>query len=118
MGLGNDSSDTPGDRRLPGRRRDKKLTIPPRGGPESGGPAKPPCKPARRKTQVSVNALQIGTLLIVFPIIVQGLTVTPLAKRLRGEADPQFPVLIHDPARGKLTICQKPKNLAQTIHAI
>ena len=50
LGLGNDSSDTPGDRRLPGRRPDNKLTIPRWGGPESDGPTKPPSKPARRKT--------------------------------------------------------------------
>ncbi|MEX1663258.1 hypothetical protein AB4874_16710 [Thioclava sp. 15-R06ZXC-3] len=34
LGLGNDAFDTPGDRRLPGRRLDGKLTIPRWGGPE------------------------------------------------------------------------------------
>lgn len=50
LGLGNDSSDTPGDRRLPGRRFDNKLTIPRWGGPEPEGPTKPSKTPARRKT--------------------------------------------------------------------
>lgn len=34
LGLGNDASDTAGDRRLPGRRPDNKLTIPRWGGSE------------------------------------------------------------------------------------
>jgi hypothetical protein len=34
LGLGEDASDTPGDRRLPGRRLDGKLTIPRWSGPE------------------------------------------------------------------------------------
>ena len=34
LGLGTDAFDTPGDRRLPGRRFDNKLTIPRWGGPE------------------------------------------------------------------------------------
>ena len=34
LGLGTDAFDTPGDRRLPGRRLDNKLTIPRWGGPE------------------------------------------------------------------------------------
>lgn len=50
LGLGNNSSDTPGDRRLPGRRADNKPTIPRWGGPESDGPTKPSKKPAGRKT--------------------------------------------------------------------
>lgn len=37
LGLGEDASDTPGDRRLPGRRHDNKLTIPRWGGPEPLG---------------------------------------------------------------------------------
>ncbi|SNT13640.1 hypothetical protein [Antarctobacter heliothermus] len=49
LGLGKDSSDTPGDRRLPGRRPDNKLTIPRWGGPEPDGPTRPFRKPARRK---------------------------------------------------------------------
>ncbi len=35
LGLGEDAFDTPGDRRLPGRRLDNKLTIPRWSGPES-----------------------------------------------------------------------------------
>lgn len=35
LGLGNDAFDKPGERRLPGRRPDNKLTIPRWGGPES-----------------------------------------------------------------------------------
>jgi len=35
LGLGNDAFDTPGERRLPGRRPENKLTIPRWGGPES-----------------------------------------------------------------------------------
>jgi hypothetical protein len=50
LGLGNDAFETPGDRRLPGRRPDNKLTIPRWGGPEPDGPTKPSKKPARRKT--------------------------------------------------------------------
>jgi hypothetical protein len=50
LGLGNDAFETPGDRRLPGRRLDNKLTIPRWGGPEPDGPTKPSRKPARRKT--------------------------------------------------------------------
>lgn len=34
LGLGEDAFDTPGDRRLPGRQLDNKLTIPRWGGPE------------------------------------------------------------------------------------
>jgi hypothetical protein len=50
LGLGNDAFDTPGERRLPGRRPDTKLTIPRWGGPDPAGPAKPSQKPAGRKT--------------------------------------------------------------------
>ena len=50
LGLGNDAFETPGDRRLPGRQLDNKLTIPRWGGPEPDGPTKPSRKPARRKT--------------------------------------------------------------------
>jgi len=38
LGLGTDAFDTPGDRRLPGRRLDNKLTIPRWGGPEPRDP--------------------------------------------------------------------------------
>ena len=34
LGLGNDAFETPGDRRLPGRRPDNKLAIPRWGGPD------------------------------------------------------------------------------------
>ncbi|HEV8033853.1 hypothetical protein [Yoonia sp.] len=50
LGLGNDSSDTPGDRRLPGRRLDNKLTIPRWGGPEPDGRTKPDRKSTDSKT--------------------------------------------------------------------
>lgn len=39
LGLGENSSDTPGDRRLPGRRPDNDLTIPRWSGPEGEGAA-------------------------------------------------------------------------------
>ena len=50
LGLGNDSSDTPGERRLPGRRPDNKLTIPRWSGPEPRGETEPAKKPSDRKT--------------------------------------------------------------------
>lgn len=50
LDLGNDASDTPGDRRLPGRRPDNKLTIPRWAGPEPRDMTKPAKKPAGRKT--------------------------------------------------------------------
>ncbi|MBS0123311.1 hypothetical protein [Thetidibacter halocola] len=50
LGLGQDASDTAGDRRLPGRRPDNKLTIPRWGGPEPKGMTKPARKPSGRKT--------------------------------------------------------------------
>lgn len=37
LSIGNDASDTPGERRLPGRRPDNKLTIPRWSGPEPHG---------------------------------------------------------------------------------
>ena len=46
LGLGNDAFDTPGDRRLPGRRPDNKLTIPRWGGPELHDKQKPAKKPS------------------------------------------------------------------------
>ncbi len=46
LGLGNNSSDTAGDRRLPGRRLDNDLTIPRWGGPAPHGKAKPAKKPS------------------------------------------------------------------------
>jgi hypothetical protein len=60
LGLGNDASDTPGDRRLPGRRLDNKLTIPRWGGPEprdtttsdkKTAGAKAPSTPETKKTR-------------------------------------------------------------------
>lgn len=50
LGLGNDASDTAGDRRLPGRRPDNKLTIPRWGGPEPEGRTEPARKPSGSKT--------------------------------------------------------------------
>lgn len=50
LGLGNDAFDTPGDRRLPGRRPDNKLTIPRWSGPEPHGTTKPAKKPSSGKT--------------------------------------------------------------------
>jgi hypothetical protein len=50
LGLGNNAFEASGDRRLPGRRLDNKLTIPRWGGPEPDGPTKPSSKSARRKT--------------------------------------------------------------------
>ncbi|MCF8510457.1 MAG: hypothetical protein K9G43_03330 [Rhodobacteraceae bacterium] len=48
LGLGNDASDTAGERRLPGRRLENKATIPRWGGPELRGndtsAKKPPSK--------------------------------------------------------------------------
>ena len=50
LGLGADASDTAGDRRLPGRRPDNKLTIPRWGGPEPDGRTEPARKPSGSKT--------------------------------------------------------------------
>lgn len=50
LGLGSDAFDKPGDRRLPQRRPDNKLTIPRWSGPEPKGATKPAQKPAGRKT--------------------------------------------------------------------
>jgi hypothetical protein len=50
LGLGNNSSDTAGDRRLPGRRLDNDLTIPRWGGPAPHGKSKPAKKPSGHKT--------------------------------------------------------------------
>lgn len=50
LGLGADASDTAGDRRLPGRRPDNKLTIPRWGGPERDGRTEPDRKPSGSKT--------------------------------------------------------------------
>ena len=50
LGLGKDASDTAGDRRLPGRRPDNKLTIPRWSGPEPHDTHKPAKKPSGRKT--------------------------------------------------------------------
>lgn len=49
LGLGADASDTPGDRRLPGRRPDNKLTIPRWAGSDrqdAAAPVKPSRSPA------------------------------------------------------------------------
>lgn len=50
LGLGEDAFETPGDRRLPGRRPDNKLTIPRWGGPEPRGPTASDKKTAGAKT--------------------------------------------------------------------
>ena len=50
LGLGADASDTAGDRRLPGRRLDNKLTIPRWGGPEPDRATEPARKPSGSKT--------------------------------------------------------------------
>lgn len=50
LGLGADASDKAGDRRLPGRRLDNKLTIPRWGGPEPDGTTEPARKPSGSKT--------------------------------------------------------------------
>lgn len=50
LGLGIDAFDTPGDRRLPGRRPDNKLTIPRWGGPAPVETKRPAKKPSGRKT--------------------------------------------------------------------
>lgn len=61
LGLGDDAFDTPGDRRLPGRRFGKKLTLPrwggqdPHGAPLPGGKPEglePPTAPATRRRGV------------------------------------------------------------------
>lgn len=50
LGLGQDASDTAGDRRLPGRRPENKLTIPRwRSGPEPDGKTQPASKPSGSK---------------------------------------------------------------------
>ena len=50
LGLGKDAFDKPGDRRLPGRRLDNKLTIPRWSGPKSVETIGPAKKPSGRKT--------------------------------------------------------------------
>lgn len=50
LGLGNDASDTPGDRRLPGRRPDNKLTIPRWSGPKPHDTTAPVKKPSGHET--------------------------------------------------------------------
>lgn len=50
LGLGNDASDTAGERRLPGRWPDNKLTIPRWSGPEPRGETEPAKKPSDRNT--------------------------------------------------------------------
>ena len=50
LGLGADASDTAGDRRLPGRRPDNKLTISRWGGHEPDGRTEPARKPSGGKT--------------------------------------------------------------------
>ena len=51
LGLGDDASDTPGDRQLPGRRLDNNLTIPRWGGLAPRSKAEPAEKRSDRKTQ-------------------------------------------------------------------
>ena len=51
LGLGEDASDTSGDRQLPGRRTDNTLTIPRWGGPEPERVSEPAKKQSGRKTQ-------------------------------------------------------------------
>ncbi len=60
LGLGKDAFDTPGERRLPGRRLDSELTIPRWGGPEPRDPtasdkktagAKNPSTPETKKAR-------------------------------------------------------------------
>lgn len=50
LGLGTDAFDTPGDRRLPGRQLDNKLTIPRWGGPKPRDTAAPDKKTTGVKT--------------------------------------------------------------------
>ena len=50
LGLGTDAFDTPGDRRLPGRQLDNKLTIPRWGGPEPRDTTAPDEKTAGSET--------------------------------------------------------------------
>lgn len=50
LGLGNDSFETPGDRRLPGRRLNSKLTIPRWGGPLAHSTINCNKKPSGSKT--------------------------------------------------------------------
>ncbi len=50
LGLGKDAFDTPGERRLPGRRLDNDLTIPRWGGPEPRDPTSPDKKTAGAET--------------------------------------------------------------------
>lgn len=50
LGLGNDAFDTPGDRRLPGRRLDNKLTKPRWGGPGRYGTAASDEEPSASET--------------------------------------------------------------------
>jgi hypothetical protein len=51
LGLGEDASDTPGDRQLPGRRTENTLTIPRWGGPEPERVPEPAKKQSGRKTR-------------------------------------------------------------------
>lgn len=50
LGLGKDAFDTPGERRLPGRRLDNDLTIPRWGGPEPRDPTAPDKKTSGAET--------------------------------------------------------------------
>lgn len=54
--LGNDAFDTPGERRLPGRRLDNDLTIPRWGGPEPRDPTVPDKKTSDAETPSTPEA--------------------------------------------------------------
>jgi len=56
LGLGEDAADTPGDRRLPGRRLEGKLTIPRWRGPEPKTETKPADKTAGPKPSSAPKA--------------------------------------------------------------
>lgn len=56
LGLGEDAFDTPGDRRLPGRQLDNKLTIPRWSGPEPRNTTTPEKKTAEVKTSAESQA--------------------------------------------------------------
>jgi hypothetical protein len=56
LGLGEDAFDTPGDRRLPGRRLDGKLTIPRWSGPEPEAKTEPVDKTAGAEPHLAPKA--------------------------------------------------------------
>lgn len=60
LGLCKDAFDTPGDRRLPGRRPDNKLTIPRWSGTESHGTTEPGKEPSGRETPTAPQTKKLA----------------------------------------------------------